>query len=321
MVDTDVVVSVTGVKHGTVGGPGKGGTVRNSLVLAGRGEVALDLVDHDLELKIPDLDARLGGGNEPETVGGEDHGVDDVTSLEGVKALALTEVPKHSSSVLTTRGTEGAIGRDTHGVQVTSVTGKVGAKLKVAERPDLDKLVPAGRHDGRSGLLVRGEAHAGNPLGVTILLDGVLALTKGVPELDGAVTRTGHDLTVVGRERHGKHVLGVTLELLGALTRLDLPKAEGSVPGAGKGELTVGGKHDVGDKVVVTAKGTTGETVVTLLTGKGPDNDGLVTGTGKDHVRILGGGGNGGDPVAVASKNTLKGNNWYLISHLKISKV
>ena len=73
--------------------------------------------------------------------------------------------------------------------------------------------------------------------------------------------------------------------------------------------------------MVVTTKSTTGETVVTLLTGKSPYNDGLVTGTSKDHVRILGGGGNTGDPVTVAGKNTLKGNNWYLISHLESSKV
>ena len=230
MVNTDVVVSVSSVQDSSIGRPGKGRAVRGGLILASRGKVPLDLIDHDLELKIPDLNARLGSSNEPEAVGGEDHGVDNITSLKGVQALALTQVPKHSSAVLTTRGTEGAIGGDTHGVQVTSVTSKVGAKIQVAERPDLDELVPAGRHDGRSGLLVGGETHAGNPLSMAVLLDGVLALTKGVPELDSAVTRTRHDLTVVSRERNREHVLGVALELLSALTRLDLPKTEGTVP-------------------------------------------------------------------------------------------
>jgi len=89
VVDTDVVISVTSEQHRAISRPGKGSAVRDSSVLARGGEVTLDLVNHDLELKIPDLDAGLGGGNQPETVRREDHGVDDVTSFQGVKALAL----------------------------------------------------------------------------------------------------------------------------------------------------------------------------------------------------------------------------------------
>jgi len=35
---------------------------------------------------------------------------------------------------------------------------------------------------------------------VSLLGDGELAVSEGVPELDGAVARTGDVLTVVGRE-------------------------------------------------------------------------------------------------------------------------
>ena len=40
-------------------------------------------------------------------------------------------------------------------------------------------------------------------------MDGVLAHTKGVPELDGVVTGTRHNLSVVSRESHAEHILCV----------------------------------------------------------------------------------------------------------------
>ena len=46
-------------------------------------------------------------------------------------------------------------------------------------------------------------------------LDGVLADTQGVPQLDGLVPRARHDLAVVGREGHAEDVLGVSHEAAG----------------------------------------------------------------------------------------------------------
>ena len=52
----------------------------------------------------------------------------------------------------------------------------------------LDKLVPAAGDD--NGVLgVRAEANAGDPFGVTLVGDGKLAVTEGVPQLDSSVTR------------------------------------------------------------------------------------------------------------------------------------
>ena len=48
-----------------------------------------------------------------------------------------------------------------------------------------------------------------------------------------------HNLTVVGGESHGQHVLGVAHEAAGGLAGGDLPQAQGPVPRAGQGELTV----------------------------------------------------------------------------------
>lgn len=106
----------------------------------------------------------------------------------------------------------------------------------------LDELVPAsGDNDGVLG--VGAEADAGNPLGVALVGDGVLAVTEGVPQLDGAVTGTGNDLTVVGGERDGQNVVGVADKGAGGVTGGELPQAEGLVPRGGQSVSTVGGDH------------------------------------------------------------------------------
>lgn len=148
---------------------------------------------------------------------------------------------------------------------------------------DLDELVPAsGDDDGVLG--VGGEANAGDPLGVALVGDGVLAVTEGVPQLDGAVTGTGDDLTVVGGEADGKDVVVVADETAGGLAGGKLPEAEGLVPGRGQSVGTVGGDHTVGDDVRVTVEGALGVAVGGLITGKVPDDEGLVTRTGQEHV-------------------------------------
>ena len=55
-------------------------------------------------------------------------------------------------------------------------------QLTIRQVPNFDVFVPASRND--DGVLVVGrEPHAGDPVLVAILLDCVLALGKGVPEL------------------------------------------------------------------------------------------------------------------------------------------
>lgn len=106
----------------------------------------------------------------------------------------------------------------------------------------LDELVPAsGDNDGVLG--VGAEANAGNPLGVALVGDGELAVTQGVPQLDGAVTGAGDDLTVVGGERDGENIVGVADEGTGGVAGGKLPEAEGLVPRGGQSVGTVGGDH------------------------------------------------------------------------------
>ena len=106
----------------------------------------------------------------------------------------------------------------------------------------LDELVPAsGDNDGVLG--VGAEAHTGNPLGVALVGDGVLAVTQSVPQLDGAVTGAGDDLAVVGGERNGEDIVVVADEGTGGVAGGQLPEAEGLVPRGGQSVGTVGGDH------------------------------------------------------------------------------
>ena len=126
----------------------------------------------------------------------ECQGVDGVGVVQSVQMLAVIEIPEHGLGVLAARGTEGAVRRHSDGVQVAGVADVVGLQLAVGQVPHLDILVPSSGHN--DGVLVVGrEPHAGDPVLVAILLDGVLALGKSVPQLNGLVSGGGHDLPVV----------------------------------------------------------------------------------------------------------------------------
>lgn len=114
----------------------------------------------------------------------------------------------------------------------------------------LHDLIPTtADNDGVDG--VRAEPDTADPLCVSLILNVVLALAESVPQLDGLVSATRHDLSVVGRERDGKYIGGVSNESAGGCTSVKVPQAKSFVPRSGESELTVRGNDDVGNKVVV----------------------------------------------------------------------
>lgn len=119
---------------------------------------------------------------------------------------------------------------------------------------------------------------------MSLVGDGVLAVTEGVPQLDGAVTRTGHDLAVVGREGHGQNVVVVSNEAASRLAAGQLPQAESLVPRGGEGVGAVGGDDTVGHNVRVAVKRSLRVAVAGLVAGQVPDDEGLVTRAGQEHV-------------------------------------
>jgi hypothetical protein len=63
--------------------------------------------------------------------------------------------------------------------------------------PNLDSSIPRSRDNNRS-LHIVVESDARNPVGMLVLLDGELANTLDVPNLDLLIDRSGSNLPVVG---------------------------------------------------------------------------------------------------------------------------
>ena len=66
---------------------------------------------------------------------------------------------------------------------------------------------------------------------MALLLDVIFALSKGVPELNRPVTGAGDDLPVVGAEADGEDIGGVADKAASGGTGVQVPEAQGVVPG------------------------------------------------------------------------------------------
>jgi len=273
------------------------------------GVVLVKIGDDSFGDQIPDLNSRFSCGAQPVSVGRESKSVDDVSGIEGVQVLAFVEIPELGSSVLTARSTERTIRGNSDGVDVVSVSREVGAELAVGQVPDLDLLVPAtGDNQGIGG--VGGETNTADPLAVTLVFDGVLALTEGVPKTDGLIARSRDDLSVVSGESNAQNILGVSNESLGGGSRVEVPETEGVIPRSRESELSIGGDDNILDEVGVSMEGAARNTEVRILSGQGPDNDGLISGGRQDHVRALGSGGDCSNPSSVTPEDTTESRNF-----------
>lgn len=134
---------------------------------------------------------------------------------------------------------------------------------------------------------------------MSLFLDGVFANSQSVPQFDGSVAGGGNDLTVVSRESDGKDILGVSNKSSGGVSGGKVPEAESSVPRSGESELSIGGDDNVADEVGVSLKTALGDTVLSVFTGQVPHDDGLVTGSGEEHVWEDWGGCDLGNPPVV----------------------
>ena len=96
----------------------------------------------------------------------------------------------------------------------------------------------------------------------------------------------------------------MVFETASGLAGAQVPQPQGLVPGAGQGEVSIRGEDDVGDEVAVTVEPLLGHTVVLLISGQLPDDQGLVAGGRQDHVRVFRVGGDLGDPAIVSFEGT-----------------
>ena len=288
MVHTYKSIGKTGKEGGTIGGPrharAEGWLRTLSYIL----KLWTHLIHERFGFEIPNLDGVLGCSAQPVVTGGEAEGLDGVICIQCIEPLAFCKIPKHGNSIFATRCTEGTIWGDGDCVQIASVSRQVEAQFAVGQVPHLHQFVPSAGDDdgiGRDG----GESHAAHPFGVSafLLADGELALTDGVPQLDGFVPRSRNDLTVVDGHGHGQHVFGVSDESPRGFSGAEVPEAEGSIPGSGDGVLSIVGDHHILHEVVVSTQGSPGISVGPFFARQGPHDDALVTRRGQDHVAVV----------------------------------
>ena len=111
---------------------------------------------------------------------------------------------------------------------------------------------------------------------MSLVLDVVFALAKGIPQLDGLVTGARNDLTVVCAEADGENIRGMADETACCAASVQVPETEGMVPRSREGELAVGGNDNVGNKVVVAVEDTPCEAERVLIAGELPDDDSFI---------------------------------------------
>lgn len=134
---------------------------------------------------------------------------------------------------------------------------------------------------------------------MALLLDRVLALSQGVPQLDGLVPGAADDLTVVGGKGHAHDIASMVLEPPGGAASRQIPQTEVLVPRSGQSKVAVGGENDVGDEVTMSVETLLGNSVL-IIAGDLPHNQSFVSGRTQDHVGVLGVGRDLGDPATVS---------------------
>lgn len=93
----------------------------------------------------------------------------------------------------------------------------------------LYQLIPTRTNNYRI-LGIRAESYARNPVGVSLLGDGELAIAESVPELDRSVAGSRYNLSVVGREGDRQNIVGVSNKSASCSTCGKLPEAKSLVP-------------------------------------------------------------------------------------------
>jgi hypothetical protein len=163
------------------------------------------------------------------------------------------------------------------------------------------------------GFFGRRESHGGNPVRVSLVaIVGELAVTNGVPDLDGAVTASRNNLSVVGRERDRQNVTGVANESLESGSVVKVPQTECLIPRSRDSKITILRDGNVLDNVGVSMERSLGNTVRGLVSGQVPDDQGLITGSGNENVGVASRGSKGSDPTAVAFKGSSEDENFVL---------
>jgi len=168
-------------------------------------------IDELLVREIVDLDTFFGTNNEPVDLGGEEDDVNWGFGINFFEMSSFNEVPDVDLTVSTTGGDEVGVWSEIEGVDLSFMSNKGVHERHDGVIPDLDGLIPGGRDDDWLLDIVE-VSDAGNPVGVLVLVNGELADTVDVPDLEVLVDGAGSDLSVIGGEGNREDIFVVTDE-------------------------------------------------------------------------------------------------------------
>ena len=299
--NSDNTIGPTGVEVLLVLGPGERGATNGDSTLAvsisgiftGAIEVLSSVSVDELSVwEIVHSNSLFGTNDKPVDLGGEEEDVDWGLGVDLIEMATLNEVPDVDLTVSSSRGNKHSVLGEVEAVDLSLVADEGVHQGHGLVVPDLDGSIPRGRNNDWL-LHVVVESNAGNPVVVGLLLNGELALTIDVPDLDGLVHGAGHDLSVVWGESNGENVLGVADEGSVGGVLLQVPESECTIPRGGQAESAIGREVDVGDEVRVTLQDLSWNTpFFIVISSRGslldvPDDEGVVSGSGDEELLEL----------------------------------
>jgi len=238
--NSDDTIGETGVEVLLILGPDEGSTsdlglwLGGDLLLTFGGGVGLlgwddVFIDEFLAWEIVDSDTGFGTDDEPVDLGGEDDNVDWGFGVNFFKMSTFDEVPDVNLTVSTTGGDEVGVDGEINGVDLSLVSNEGVHEGHHLVIPDIDGLIPGGRDNDWGSDIVE-VSDAGNPVGMWVLVNGELALTVNVPNLNFLVHTTGSNLSIIWGEGNRENIFLVTSESLSSLGSLKVPESDGTIP-------------------------------------------------------------------------------------------
>jgi len=228
--DSDEGIGESSVQVKLVLGPDEGSATNwgiGSLLSVKTG--GLVLVDERLVWEIVDLDSAFGTNDEPEELGGEEDNVNWRFSVDFFEMSSFNQVPDMDLSVSSSGSDEVGVWCQVEGVDLSLVSNKGVFQSHDGVVPNLDGLIVRSRDDNWV-LDVVEVSNAGNPVGVRVLVNGELADTVDVPNLEALIDGSRGDLSVIWGESNREDVLGVPEEGLSGGGGLEVPESDGAIP-------------------------------------------------------------------------------------------
>jgi len=232
---SDHAIGPAGVKVLLILGPGQRGATNSEFAIFAVAGVTVEVlssvgVDELSVWKIVHSDTLFGTNNEPVNLGGEEKDVDGGLGVDFIKMSSFDEVPNVDLTVSSSRGDEHSVLGEVEAVDLSLVADESVHQAHGLVVPDLDGSVPRGGHnDWLLDVVV--ESNARDPVSMWLLVDGELANTIDVPDLDVLVHGARDDLSVVWGESNGKDILLMTNQSSVGGALLQVPESDGSVPG------------------------------------------------------------------------------------------